>query len=289
MTRVWCHDGRKNRAVLLSITLAITNSSSPPFNLLGCHWRDTEISVCVGRQSLCFLSLDKWPKKNLDSTNNVGKTAGRKSGGDAQRASLFHTLKSDTMLSTVSRGTPESDYSHTDNTCCATSERLSVTVEENTAKIILLFSSFCFQRIQGQNNKNKIMFRLLHYFFFLLCEAEFVRSQLLGLRHVRANEQVEKPQWRSGDLWWLWRWRRPCWRSHWRRTANKSKSKSRRRVGGRQQDKRFFKRDCFHVMSCWGETHTRKVPRPAKTYTVAQSVKRGKLVKNMLATTFEGH
>lgn len=78
----------------------------------------------------------------------VGKTAGGNSGSDAQRASLFHTLKSDTrLLSAVSRVTSEPDYSHTDKTCCPTSEEHSVTVEENTARIILSVCLFGFQQM----------------------------------------------------------------------------------------------------------------------------------------------
>lgn len=111
---------------------------------------DTGISVCVGRQSLWFLSPDKWlkKKKNQDSQKKkmVGKTAGGNSGSDAQRASLFHTLKSDTLLSAVSRVTSEPDYSHTDKTRCPTSEEHSVTVEENTTRIILSVCLFGFQQ-----------------------------------------------------------------------------------------------------------------------------------------------
>lgn len=43
----------------------------------------------------------------------------------------FHTLKSDTLLSAVSRVTSQSDYSHTDKTGCPASEGQSVTGEEN--------------------------------------------------------------------------------------------------------------------------------------------------------------
>lgn len=87
-------------------------------------------------------------KKNLDSQKKmVGKTAGGNSGSDAQRASLFHTLKSDTLLSAVSRVTSEPDYSHTDKTHCPTSEEHSVTVEENTARIILSVCLFGFQQM----------------------------------------------------------------------------------------------------------------------------------------------
>lgn len=101
-----------------------------------------------GSHSGFFLQISDW-KKNLDSQKKkmVGKTAGGNSGGDAQRASLFHTLKSDTLLSAVSRVTSEPDYSHTDKTRCPTSEEHSVTVEENTARIILSVCLFGFQQI----------------------------------------------------------------------------------------------------------------------------------------------
>lgn len=82
-------------------------------------------------------------------TKNVGETAVGNSGSGAQRASLFHIVQSDTMQSAVSRVTSESDYSHTDKTCCPTSKKKLVTVEKNP----LAICPFCFQRIQGQKTK----------------------------------------------------------------------------------------------------------------------------------------
>lgn len=112
----------------------------------------------------CLLISDGKKKIWIQETKNVGKPARGHSGSDASRASLFHTLKSDTTLSAVSRVTSQSDYSHADKICCPTRKKNSVTVQENTPKVTLLFGRFCFQRIQGQ--KTKISFRLPLFFSF---------------------------------------------------------------------------------------------------------------------------
>lgn len=166
MWPVWRHEGKTGRCSSASRQL----SQIPHLHPLICSAvsGDTGISVCVGQQSLWFLSPDKSPrKKNLDS--QMKKWWLRVQGG-----------KVAAMLKEHHCSTPSSQIR-----CCQqchvwrrsqiipTLIRLSVLQTRSTPWLWRKTSKnhldclFCSQQIQGQQ-KNKIHLRGSVLFFFFL-------------------------------------------------------------------------------------------------------------------------